>query len=121
MSPLAIRAAYDPLILISQVAVDGSGGTDYREKLNRRYEASHMFRAMLRRLGLFWSIGAMVMAVVCTILVFTIEIDAAYTVGWSAPFVWAGVWALITVWYVKKKLKEEKIGWTEEIEAKGLA
>lgn len=100
------------------VAVDGSGGTDYREALNKRYEASHTFRAMLRRLGLFWSIGAEAMAVLCTILVFTLQRDAAYAVGWAAPFIWAGVWTLATFWYVKKKLRDEKTAWTLEAQEK---
>jgi len=95
-------------------AVDGSGGTAFREALDRRYEASHIFRAMLRRLGIFWAIGAEGMAVVCTILIFTISPDAAYAVGWSAPFVWAGVWTVFTFWYVKKELKREDKEWTEE-------
>lgn len=100
------------------VAVDGSGGTAYREALNKRYEASHVFRAMLRRMGIFWAIGAEGMAVVTTVLVFTIQHEAAYCVGWSAPFVWAGVWTLITYFYVKKKLREEKKAWAEEIAEK---
>ncbi|KAK5107447.1 hypothetical protein LTR62_001245 [Meristemomyces frigidus] len=100
------------------VAVDGSGGTDYREAINRRYEASHTFRAMLRRLGVFWAVGAESCAVLCTILVFTIEHDAAYVVGWTVPFIWAGAWTAGTFWYVGRKLKEEKIAWTEEIAAK---
>jgi len=103
------------------VAVDGSGGTEFRENFNKRYEASHTFRAMLRRLGLFWSIGAQSAAVVCTILIFTIQKDAAYAVGWAAPFIWAGVWTLCTFWYVNKKLKEEKTAWAEELAEKSNA
>lgn len=99
-------------------AVDGGGGTEFREALNRRYEASHIFRAMLRRLGVFWAIGANTTAVVCTILIFTINKEAAYVIGWSVPFIWAGVWVLITIWYVKKKLREEKKAWSEEVAAK---
>lgn len=100
------------------VAVDGSGGTAFREALNKRYEASHVFRAMLRRLGVFWAFGCQGMAVVTTILVFTIQHEAAYCVGWSAPFVWAGVWTLVTYIYVRGKLKEEKKAWTDEIAEK---
>lgn len=66
-------------IIEDVIAVDGSGGTAFREALNLRYESSHVFRAMLRRLGLFWSIGSMSMAVLCTILIFTLEVDVAYT------------------------------------------
>lgn len=97
------------------VAVDGSGGTAFREALNRRYEASHVFRTMLRRLGVFWAVGAEAMAVVCTILIFTVSDDVAFTIGWSVPFAWAGVWALCTIWYVKRELKKEDKVWTEQI------
>lgn len=103
-------------IIEDVVAVDGSGGTAYRERLNARYDASHIFRQMLHRLTLFWAIGAEVMAVVMTILIFTLEKDAAYTVGWSVPFIWAGVWALGTLWYVKKDLKLERERWGNEID-----
>lgn len=98
------------------VAVDGGGGTEFRKRLNTRYEASHYFRQMLHRLTLFWAIGAEAMAVVTTILVFTLSRDAAYTVGWSAPFVWAGVWVLATIWYVKKDLKLERDRWGSDLD-----
>lgn len=100
------------------VAVDGGGGTDFREALNKRYEASHIFRAMLRRLGLFWAVGSNLVAVMCTILIFTLEHNEAYVIGWSVPFVWAGIWVLITIWYVKRKLKEEKEHWAAEVARK---
>lgn len=100
------------------VAVDGSGGTPYREALNRRYEASHVFRAMLRRLGVFWAFGAMGCAVTTTILVFTIHAEAAFVVGWTLPFLWAFVFALGTYFYVKKKLVEEQRAWEAEIAEK---
>ncbi|EGP85612.1 uncharacterized protein MYCGRDRAFT_44869 [Zymoseptoria tritici IPO323] len=97
------------------IAVDGSGGTPYREALNKRYEASHVFRAMLRRLGVFWAFGAEGCAVVTTVLVFTIQHEAAFVVGWSFPFAWAAVWAFVTIGYVKRKLREERTVWEEEI------
>lgn len=105
-------------IIEDVIAVDGSGGTDYREALNRRYEASHIFRAMLRRLGMYWAVGAQACAVLTTILIFTLSEDAAYSVGWSLPFVWAGFWTIGTFWYVKRKLKEEKTTWAAEVAAK---
>ncbi|WYZ42372.1 hypothetical protein EsH8_VI_000071 [Colletotrichum jinshuiense] len=100
-------------------AVDGSGGTEFRAALDRRYEASHVFRAMLRRLGVFWAVGAEACAVLCTALVFTMTGDVAYTIGWSLPFVWAGVWTLATFWYVGYELKREARGWAEEAGRKG--
>lgn len=103
-------------IIEDVVAVDGSGGTAFRERFNARYEASHIFRQMLHRLTLFWAIGAEAMAVVTTILVFTIQPDAAYTVGWTIPFIWAGIWTLGTIWYVKKDLKLELERWGQEVD-----
>ena len=108
-------------IIEDVVAVDGSGGTEYRENLNKRYEASHVFRAMLRRLGVYWAVGAEATAVLTTILVFTVGKDAAYVIGWSLPFIWAGIWTLGTIIYVKKKLREEKKAWAEEVAAKSNA
>ncbi|ORY70896.1 uncharacterized protein BCR38DRAFT_453594 [Pseudomassariella vexata] len=96
-------------------AVDGSGGTEFREALERRYEASHVFRAMLRRLGEFWAFGAEGCAVLCTILIFGLNsVDAAYVIGWSVPFVWAGIWTLCTFWYVNRELKKEAGLWAAE-------
>lgn len=103
------------------VAVDGSGGTSYREALNRRYEASHVFRAMLRRLGVYWAFSAMACAVATTVLVFTIHDEAAFVIGWTLPFLWAFVFAVGTYFYVKTKLLEEQKAWEEEIAEKSGA
>jgi hypothetical protein len=61
-------------------AVDGSGGTEFRQRLNLRYQASKEFREMLHRLTLFWAIGAIAMAGITVAIVFTIQRDAAYVV-----------------------------------------
>ena len=61
-------------------AVDGSGGTEFRQRLNLRYQASKAFREMLHRLTLFWAIGAIVCSAACTAIIFTIQRDAAYVV-----------------------------------------
>ncbi|GAB7353273.1 hypothetical protein MBLNU459_g3779t1 [Dothideomycetes sp. NU459] len=104
-------------IIEDVVAVDGSGGIEFREKLNARYEASHDFRQMLHRLTLFWGIGAECMAIVVTVLVYTLPSgDAAYCVGWAAPFAWAGVWTLVTFRWVKTSMAYERRRWIEEIE-----
>jgi hypothetical protein len=62
-------------------AVDGSGGTQFRQRLNLRYQASKAFREMLHRLTLFWAIGAIVCSAACTVIIFTIQRDAAYVVS----------------------------------------
>ncbi|KAF2142233.1 uncharacterized protein K452DRAFT_227490 [Aplosporella prunicola CBS 121167] len=95
------------------VAVDGGGGTEFRQRLNLRYMASHLFRQMLHRLTLFWAVGACVIASVTTALIFTIQRDAAYVVGWTVPFIWAGVWTWITIIWVQRSLKDEYAKWSE--------
>ena len=67
-------------IIEDVVAVDGSGGTEFRQRLNLRYQASHYFRQMLHRLTLFWAAGSCGIAVVSTVLIFTLGRDAAYVV-----------------------------------------
>ncbi|OIW23812.1 hypothetical protein CONLIGDRAFT_585313 [Coniochaeta ligniaria NRRL 30616] len=96
-------------------AVDGSGGTEFRTALDTRYAASHIFRTMLRRLGVFWAVGGEACAIVCTILIFTINAEAGYVIGWSVPFIWGGVWTLCTFWYVNKQLKIERQEWSKEV------
>jgi hypothetical protein len=112
-------------------AVDGSGGTEFRQRLNLRYQASHYFRQMLHRLTLFWAFGALAIATVTTVLIFTVNRNVAYVVslcaslhpisiadfmklGWTVPFGWALVWAALTTLYVQKNLKKERKVWAEE-------
>lgn len=100
-------------IIEDVVAVDGGGGTEFRQRLNLRYMASHKFRQMLHRLTLFWALGSCAIAVLTTVLIFTIQKDAAYVVGWTVPFIWAGVWAWVTIIWVQKSLKHEYATWSE--------
>jgi hypothetical protein len=34
--------------------------------------------------------------------------------GWAVPFIWAGVWAAITVPWVRSALHRERVSWEEE-------
>jgi hypothetical protein len=61
-------------------AVDGGGGTEFRQRLNLRYVASHYFRRMLHRLTLFWALGALLVAAGTTVVVFTADKNVAYVV-----------------------------------------
>ncbi|GFZ49882.1 hypothetical protein JCM24511_07285 [Saitozyma sp. JCM 24511] len=98
------------------VAVDGGGGATYRKQLSDRYEASPIFRAMLSKLSLFWWIGAELVATLTTALVFTLPKEPAYVVGWSLPFLWAGIWTAATIWYAKRELRREAKQWSEEVD-----
>lgn len=96
-------------------AVDGGGTTEFRKSLERRYKASQTFRTMLRNLSLFWSLGALASAAGTMYLVFDLDnTDVGYTIGWTVPFVWAGMWLLITIRYVQYMLGKELRQWVGE-------
>lgn len=68
-------------IIEDVVAVDGGGGTEFRQRLNLRYQASHYFRQMLHRLTLFWAFGALGIAAATTAIIFTTSRNVAYVVS----------------------------------------
>lgn len=76
-------------IIEDVIAVDGSGGTEFRQRLNLRYMASHVFRQMLHRLTLFWAVGALLAASATTAIIFTCSRNVAYVVcfGYKARWV----------------------------------
>ncbi|EAW14497.1 uncharacterized protein ACLA_075350 [Aspergillus clavatus NRRL 1] len=93
------------------VAVDGGGGQIYRHALRNRYLSSPYFRRMLFEMNIFWAGGSIVCAAAITAIIFTTSTPVAYTLGWSLPFAWAGVWTLITIPWVKSDLRREKEAW----------
>lgn len=101
------------------VAVDGGGGQIYRYALRTRYLSSPYFRRMLFEMNCFWSGGSIIFAAVITALVFTLSEPVAFTLGWSLPFVWAGVWTLITIPWVQSDLRREKEAWAQNVEQGG--
>lgn len=34
-----------------------------------------------------------------------------YLAGWTIPWIWAGIWSIITTYWVKAALKDEKRQW----------
>jgi hypothetical protein len=94
------------------VSVDGCGEVDFRQALKRRYEASPVFRHIMETLSVFWWVGTLHCAVITTILVFALDSkDAAFVCGWTVPFGWAGVWAGLTMVYLKRWLRIERETW----------
>jgi hypothetical protein len=64
------------------VAVDGSGGTEFRHRLNKRYEASRVFRQMLHYISIFWAISAFAVGGGTIAIVFTVERNLGYLVSY---------------------------------------
>jgi hypothetical protein len=67
-------------IIEDVIAVDGSGGLEFRQRLNLRYQASHHFRLMLHRLTLFWAFGSLSIAAGTTAIIFSTHRNVAYVV-----------------------------------------
>ncbi|KAJ6184063.1 hypothetical protein N7519_005364 [Penicillium mononematosum] len=95
------------------VAVDGGGGQIYRYALRTRYLSSPYFRRMLFEMNCFWSGGSIIFAAAITAVIFTVQENVAFTLGWTLPFAWAIVWTLITIPWVQSDLRREKKAWAE--------
>lgn len=90
------------------VAVDGFGGIEYRQAFMRRYENSPLFRQMIQRLSVVWTLAFFTLAAIFAAFVFRLPKAAVYAVGWAGPFPLGGLMALGTVLYVQSSLKEER-------------
>jgi hypothetical protein len=96
------------------VAVDGGGGLEYRKAFVARYDSSQIFRRMIWDLSVVWTLYFYVLAVLFTVLVFTLPKAAVYAVGWAGPFPLAGLMAISTIYHVKSELRKEKKGPLED-------
>ena len=65
------------------VAVNAGAGRPFREGLAARFNASPVFRKMLRDQSWFWSVPALVLGVACTVVVCIHQVpnDVAYGIG----------------------------------------
>lgn len=72
------------------VAVNAGGGRPYREGWAARYEASPVFRKMILDQSLFWSIPAVILGIILTILICLHQVPhpAAYGLGKFTPSTW---------------------------------
>ncbi|KAE8453948.1 hypothetical protein EG329_007724 [Mollisiaceae sp. DMI_Dod_QoI] len=98
------------------VAVNAGGGRPFREGWAARYNASPFFRKMIRDLSWFWSIPGLFLAIALTVIVCIHPVPkaVAYGIGWGVPFLWAGIWAAITVLWVKSVMGKERRSWEED-------
>ncbi|KAI1627728.1 hypothetical protein EDD37DRAFT_273896 [Exophiala viscosa] len=92
-------------------AVDGQGGKRYRKAAMARYHASPHFRAMLMKLQWFWAISAIVVGAAVTVVIWFIREDVAYGLGWGVPSFWTAVGIWLTVVWVQRELRIEKVTW----------
>jgi len=98
------------------IAVNAGGGRPFREGWAARYNASPIFRKMIRDLSWFWSIPGLFLAIACTVIICIHPVPkaVAYGIGWGVPFLWAGIWAAITVLWVKSVMGKERRSWEDD-------
>ncbi|PYH37029.1 uncharacterized protein BO87DRAFT_394685 [Aspergillus neoniger CBS 115656] len=105
-----MRPALYPL-LEDIIAVDGNGGTEFRDRLDQRYNASPPFRNMLHRLTILWMVPQMLVAGGTLAGIVIANNELAYTLGWSVPAIWAGIWAMVMVVCVRVELRRDRHYW----------
>ncbi|RDH29982.1 tubby C-terminal-like domain-containing protein [Aspergillus welwitschiae] len=102
------------VIIEDVVAVDGGRGRAYRSALMERYAASLRFRRLIEDLNWFWGFGGLLMGIILICILASVGSQTfAFGLGWTVPWIWAGVWAVITTYWVKSALREEKLTWSE--------
>lgn len=92
-------------------AIEGQGGVQYRRQVMERYEVSPRFRRMMLVLTWGWGIGMLIIAIISTVLIMVLPENVGFGVGWGRPFVWSVGLSLVTIVFVKRSLREEKVEW----------
>lgn len=92
-------------------AVDGKGGKKYRKAAMARYNSSPRFRTLMMETLWFWSISTVVIGAAVIAVIYLVEDDVAYGVGWGVPCVWVAIGTWITVVWVQRALRIEKATW----------
>ncbi|KAL2068447.1 hypothetical protein VTL71DRAFT_16545 [Oculimacula yallundae] len=97
------------------IAVNGGGGTEYRERLEQRYLDSIQFRRLMIFMSFFWSLPAIIVATITVLFVLRTNRSLAYVLGPVVPFLWAIMWTAITFCVAKQHLYHERATWRREL------
>lgn len=98
-------------LLEDVISVHYYGNSAFRRQINERWRASPGFRKFLIRLSLFWSIPGLVIAIGCTVIVFTTPDELGFAIAWVVPFLWATAWIPLTALLIFWGLKMEREEW----------
>lgn len=90
------------------IAVDAQQMRRYREELQTRYRASPLFRRLLWDINMWWTVGGVVFIGALAGMTWGLEFDVAYGLSFGLLFVWIGLWALGSWWWVKRCLRVER-------------
>lgn len=95
------------------VAVDGKQGTAYRASLNQAYEFRQPVRSIFHRLDLLWGISGICVGGMNVGLILGLKnVDVAWVLGWSVPWAWAVVCAVLSIVETRAlcKLENKRLG-----------
>ena len=73
-----------------------------------RYAASFRFRLLLRQLQWAWAASDITVGTVLLALIWTVDEEVAYGLGWSVPTIWAAIGACSTTVWAQRSLRIEK-------------
>ncbi|KAJ9659128.1 hypothetical protein H2198_003270 [Neophaeococcomyces mojaviensis] len=95
------------------VAVNANAGRPFREALAARYDASPRFRQMLYWQSVFWAVPPLILAIPLTViaLIHSVPATVAYGICWAVPFIWATIWGIVSMWWVKRDMVRERLEW----------
>ncbi|KAI9643226.1 hypothetical protein NHQ30_007842 [Ciborinia camelliae] len=102
-------------------AVEGQGGVVYRSNVMRRYEVSPVFRRMMMVLTWAWGIGLICIAIVSTVIIMTLPENIGFGIGWGLPYLWGFASVCLTMIFVKRQLRKEKLHWDTKAAMEGQA
>ena len=73
---------------------------------------------MLHTQSWFWSIPSLILAAALTVVAVIPPIPPAISYGicWAVPFMWWGLWGIITVRWCKRDLVRERLEWEAGVE-----
>lgn len=90
------------------VAVDAGQGRGYRAELKERWNASPVFRLMIWEVNLWWTVGGVIFIGALAGITWGCDFNTAYGLSFGVLFIWIGVWAAATWWWVRRKLQIER-------------
>jgi hypothetical protein len=90
------------------IAVDAGQMRIYREELRARWNASPVFRRLLWDVNMWWTLGGSTFIGGLAGMTWGLEFNLAYGLSFGMLFAWIGVWALGSIWMVRRDLRRER-------------
>jgi hypothetical protein len=98
------------------IAVDGGGGSTFRQGWRARYEASLPVRRLVRHLSLLWGItGVLIGAALIAAALIVPSVDVGYGVGYGIPWLWGLTLAVFTWGWARKEFVKEGREWKVQV------